>query len=92
MWKEGRIVRSSEDYGKWARQVAESEKVLFLDLNDVIATEYEKLGQEKVETFFADEHTHTNLAGAELNARCVIACLKMLKSNPLAPYFSEKAK
>ena len=92
MWKEGRIVRSSEDYGKWARQVANSEKVLFLDLNEIIATEYEKLGQEKVETFFADEHTHTNLAGAELNARCVIACLKLLKPNPLAPYFSEKAK
>ena len=70
MWKEGRIVRSSEDYGKWAKQVAESEKVLFLDLNEVIATEYEKLGQEKVETFFADERTHTNLAGAELNASC----------------------
>jgi rhamnogalacturonan acetylesterase len=92
MWKDGRIVRSSEDYGKWAREVADSEKVHFLDLNEVIAKEYEKLGQEKVETFFADERTHTNLAGAELNAKWVIASLKMLKPNPLAHYFSEKAK
>ena len=38
-----------------------------------------------------DEHTHTNQAGAELNARWVIAGLKSLPQNPLAPYFSAKA-
>jgi hypothetical protein len=32
------------------------------------------------------------LAGAELNAACVIAGLKALRKNPLADYFSAKAK
>lgn len=86
IWKDGKVVRSSEDYGKWAREVATSEDVLFIDLNEIIAREYEKIGPEKVEALFADEHTHTNLAGAELNAAAVVAGLKALKTNPLAPF------
>jgi hypothetical protein len=38
-----------------------------------------------------DEHTHPNLPGAVLNAQMVVAGLKALKGNPLAPYFSTKA-
>jgi rhamnogalacturonan acetylesterase len=41
---------------------------------------------------FADPHTHTSAAGAELNARCVIAGLKGLKANPLANYFSARTQ
>ena len=52
---------------------------------------YDALGEEKVNPLFADPHTHTSRVGAELNAECVIAALKALKSNPLAPYFTEKA-
>jgi hypothetical protein len=40
---------------------------------------------------FADPHTHTSAAGAELNARCVIAGLKALKDDPLASCFSAKS-
>ena len=87
IWKDGKVVRSSEDYGKWAREVAAAEGVLFIDLNEIIAREYEKIGPEKVASLFADEHTHTNLAGAELNAAAVVAGLKALKTNPLAPFF-----
>jgi rhamnogalacturonan acetylesterase len=92
IWKDGRIVRASEDYGKWAAEVARSEKVAFLDLNEIIARRYDELGPEKVEPLFADPHTHTSLPGAELNAACVIAALKGLPKNPLAAYFSAKAK
>ena len=44
-----------------------------------------------MEALFADPHTHTSRAGAELNAASVIVALKGLKSNPLARYFSDKA-
>jgi len=91
-WKEGKIVRSSESYGKWAADVATSENVLFVDLNELIARRYDALGPEKVEPLFGDEHTHTSRAGAELNAECVISGLKALKTNPLAADFSPKAK
>lgn len=90
IWKDGKIVRGAADYGGWAHDVARSEKVLFVDLNEIIAIEYERLGPERVEPLFADPHTHTSLAGAELNARCVIAGLKAIPTNPLAPYFSPK--
>ena len=92
IWKDGKIVRASEDYGKWAAEVAKVEKVAFLDLNEIIARRYDELGPEKVEPLFADPHTHTSLSGAELNAACVIAALKALPKNPLAAYFSVKAK
>lgn len=89
IWKEGRITR--DQYGRWAEDVAKAEKVAFIDLNEIIARQYEALGAEKVEPLFADEHTHTSLAGAELNAASVIAGLKLLKPNPLYAYFSKKA-
>lgn len=89
IWKEGAIVR--DRYAGWAQEVAEAEGVPFVDLHEAIARTYERLGPEAVERLFADERTHTNRAGAELNARSVIAVLKGLQENPLAPYLSEKA-
>ncbi|MEP7336480.1 MAG: rhamnogalacturonan acetylesterase, partial [Acidobacteriota bacterium] len=53
--------------------------------------QYEAMSAEKVEPLFADEHTHTTLTGAEINAASVIVGLKALKPNPLASYFSAKA-
>ena len=37
-----------------------------------------------------DEHTHTNRAGAELNATIVVAGLKALPGNPLAGYLVKR--
>ncbi len=91
IWKEGKIVRSA-DYAKWSAEVALAQSVRFLDLNEIIARRYDELGQEKVEPLFGDEHTHTSPAGAELNAECVIAALKGLQENPLAPYFSDMGR
>jgi lysophospholipase L1-like esterase len=91
IWKDGRIVRNSGDYAGWAADVARSEHVPFIDLNEIIAARYDEMGAEKVEPLFGDEHTHTTRAGAELNAECVIAGLKSLPQDPLARYFSERA-
>jgi rhamnogalacturonan acetylesterase len=90
IWKDGRIVR--DPYARWAEEVARSQQVPLVDLNDIIARRYEAMGPDKVESLFADDHTHTTRAGAELNAACVITGLKALDPNPLAPYFSAKAK
>src|SRR5215467_7694890 len=88
IWKEGRIVR--DQYARWAEEAAKSEKVGFIDLNEIIARQYEAMSAEKVEPHFADEHTHTTLAGAELNAASVVSGLKALKPDPLASYYSAK--
>lgn len=91
-WKDQKIVRSNEDYGKWAKEVANSEKVGFIDLNNLIADQYDRLGEEKVEPLFADPHTHTSRAGAELNAAAVIKGLNELKSPNLTRFYSAKGK
>jgi lysophospholipase L1-like esterase len=85
-WKDGRIVRSKDNYAGWAEAVAKSKNAAFVDLNELIARRYDELGEAKVEPLFGDEHTHTSAAGAELNAQCVISGLRMLPNNPLAQY------
>jgi lysophospholipase L1-like esterase len=91
IWQDGKIARNNLDYAGWAAEVAEAGKVPLVDLNESIARRYDKLGPEKVEPLFADPHTHTSRAGAELNAECVIAGLKRLVPNPLAQFFAAKA-
>jgi lysophospholipase L1-like esterase len=86
IWNGGRIVRAAESYGGWARQVAAEEGVAFIDLNERVAARYETEGAANVEAFFADEHTHTNRAGAELNASTVTAALRALPGDPLGAW------
>jgi len=88
IWKGDKIARNNEDYGKWAEDVANAEQAPFVDLNEIIAQEYDRLGPEKVKPLFADPHTHTSRAGAEINAAAVVDGLKTLPINPLAPYLA----
>jgi len=86
-WKDGKVNRASASYGKWAAEAAQAGGAFFIDLNEIIARRYEQLGQEKVtKEFFVSEHTHTSMAGAKVNAECVIEGLKALKDCPLNPY------
>jgi lysophospholipase L1-like esterase len=87
-WNDGRIVRSSPDgYAAWAAQVALEEGAFLIDLNSLIAARYDGLGPEAVDALFADPHTHTSRAGAELNARIVFAALQQLDGFPCAVAF-----
>lgn len=69
-WKEGKVNRASNDYGKWAAEAAAQEKVPFIDLNKLIADDYDREGEQKVaSTYFGTtDHTHTIEAGARMNA------------------------
>jgi lysophospholipase L1-like esterase len=78
IWKDGKINRNSSDYAKWAREVAQSEKTPLIDLNEIVAAKYDQLGPAQVDPLFADPHTHTSRAGAELNAQVVAENLKTL--------------
>ena len=83
-WQDGKIAR--DPYARWAGEVAAAANAPFVDLNEIIALRYEAMGPEKVEPMFADPHTHTSRAGAELNAECVVQGLRALQDDPLAPY------
>ena len=88
IWKDGKVARASNDYGKWASESAKTAGAFFIDLNEIIAKHYEQEGQKKVqeEYFGATDHTHTTLAGAQLNAVCVVEGLRGLKDCPLSTY------
>jgi len=92
IWKDGKVVRNAESYGGWARQVATANNVAFIDLNEIIARRYDALGEVKVEPLFADPHTHTSWAGAELNAECVVTGLKALPGDPLFRFLSARGQ
>lgn len=84
----GAFVRDGESYAGWAEQVARAEGVPFIDLNELVAREYDGLGPERVAPLFEGDHTHTSLEGARLTARVVVGALNALPENPLAPYLS----
>ena len=85
--KDGKVVRNAATYGGWAAEVAKSQGVFFVDLNELIAQQYETLGQEKVsKEFFFNDQTHTSPAGARLNAESVVMGLRQLKKFPLTRF------
>lgn len=84
-WIDGKIARS-QDYGKWAQETALTTGAYFVDLNSIIADQYDRLGADSVKHFFPGDHTHTNEAGARLNAEAVAAGLRMIGNDPLKDY------
>ncbi len=92
IWVDGKIRRQTDTYRGWAQQVAAAEHVGFVDLNEIIARRYDALGPDAVDKLFGDPHTHTDLAGAQLNAECVVAGLRALPHHPIAPYLSPKGR
>lgn len=87
-WKDGKVNRSHDSWALWAKQVAESNKAFFIDLNENIAAKYEKEGEKTVKSkyFTPKDNTHTNLAGAKLNAETVVEGIKSLKKCQLKKF------
>jgi lysophospholipase L1-like esterase len=85
-WENGRVLRADADYGKWAAAVARETGVPFIDLNEIVAADYERLGAARVaEEFFPPtDHTHTTRAGAQRTALLVAQALRALPDCPLA--------
>ncbi len=92
-WNNDKIIRNeSETFVKWTANAAKDSGAYFIDLNEMVALEFEKLGQEKVELFFADKRTHSTPAGALLNAEIVVAGLRALDKIKIDKYLSDKGK
>ena len=86
IWTGSKVNRNGgNDYGGWSAQVGKSENVPFIDLNAIIADKYDALGFDKVKTtYFPGDHTHTDPAGAQVNAASVVEGIKALPNCPLA--------
>lgn len=92
IWKNGKVERGMGHMLEWARQVAQEEKVPFVDHSDITADLYEKIGQAEVATLFPADHTHTSTLGAGLNAETFIAGLRALSNMPLVDYLNSTGK
>ena len=85
MWKDGKLLRSSADYAKWAEEAAATTGTVFIPLNDIVADKYDLMGADKVKAFFPRDHTHTNDAGAKFNAQMIKEALLQMKHPLITP-------
>lgn len=85
-WNDGKVKRANNDFGKWAKETADLEDVAFIDLNQITADKYDIMGPEKVKKLFSGDHTHTNEAGATINAASVAEGIKLQKELRLNRY------
>jgi rhamnogalacturonan acetylesterase len=90
IWKDGKVPRANNDFGKWAKEVADQEGAFFIDLNAITADKYDQWGPEKVKEFFPGDHTHTNKEGAAINAASVTEGIRLNPSIELNKYLLKK--
>ncbi len=87
-FREGKVIRATNDFGKWAKEIAQQKAVNFIDLNAITADKYDKWGPEKVKEFFPGDHTHTNKAGADVNAQSVVEGIRQNPAIALNKYLA----
>jgi rhamnogalacturonan acetylesterase len=85
-FREGKVLRAANDYGKWAKEAAEQDGAYFIDLNAITADKYDQFGPDEVKKFFPGDHTHTNKEGADVNAQSVVQGIRQNKKIKLNKY------
>lgn len=78
-WPNGIVEQRKNTYVKWTQQVAEKENAIYIDVSNLLAEKYQKLGKEKVKDFFPKDHTHSGLEGATFSAKTIAEYLKKSK-------------
>lgn len=84
-WKGDQMLRNNETYGKWSKEVADAEQVLYIDMNDIIARKFEKMGQQAAAAYFIDR-VHTSFDGAVMNAKAAIEGVLQVEDCELKNY------
>ncbi|SMO53862.1 DUF6250 domain-containing protein [Gracilimonas mengyeensis] len=88
----GTVISKLVKYDQWAEQVATAEGVAFLDLNDIIGSEYEQMSDEEVDALFVEDRVHSTKKGAKFSAKMVVSALKGLQRNPVGHLMAEEAE
>jgi len=89
-FRDGKVMRANNDYGKWSAEVAAQTGAFFVDLNSITADKYDKLGPDETKKLFPGDHTHTNIDGARINAASVTEGLRLLKDCHLKDFLLQK--
>ena len=82
------MIRNSDTYGRWSKEVAETEGVLYIDMNDLIATKCETMGKEETNALFKDR-VHTSREGAMLFGKTLIEGIRMIPEFQLNQYIKQ---
>ncbi|WP_299580983.1 GDSL-type esterase/lipase family protein [uncultured Sunxiuqinia sp.] len=85
-WSGGKLESVSDSNSLWARDLAQSGQVFYIDLNHVITLEYEAMGPQIARQLFTNDPVRTNAAGARLTALTLAKELKKLQSCALSGY------
>lgn len=95
-WPTGKIERRNDTYGRWYREVVSETGVDFVDIHNISADFLDKKFagknpekcKQKASIYFNNDHTHTSLIGAQMNAKSLAKGLKQLH-HPLANYLKK---
>jgi len=91
-WKEGRIPCAADGYRLWTWQTATNQHAAFVDLSRLIADRFQREGPDAVTAQFIDDTVHTNITGAEANARDAVAGLRAIESLPFKAMLSKAGR
>ncbi|MFT3753285.1 MAG: rhamnogalacturonan acetylesterase [Paludibacter sp.] len=78
------VIRNTKGFGAWTEEAAKMEKVPYINANKFIANKLDKMGKDSIQGLYYGDHTHTSLAGAQLNAKTIAEAVKASKDRKLA--------
>ena len=76
----------------WIRQIAQEEKVPWLDAGGAIADSFQRLGRDGIRPFFQADPLHTTTFGATNNCEALIGAIKAMPELGLEPYLNDNGK
>ena len=85
----GQIERNTNSFGAWTKAAAERAGAYYIDLNKISGDKFQDMGYNQglrvVAEYFKNDHTHTSLKGARLNAQSIAEGLRQTDC-PLKEY------
>jgi rhamnogalacturonan acetylesterase len=89
----GNTLRSDWPFAEYADRIAQAERVEYLNHTQYSALTFQAMGPTQAKTYFPNDNTHTNWAGAELNAQNFVQSIKCrCGGSQLMPFLNSGAK
>lgn len=79
------VERFDKTFNAWCKEVAAQEDVVYIDLNQLAAAQYDAIGKQKAQADYFADSVHTLEAGARMYCRTLADALKS-SGSPLASY------
>ncbi len=79
------------EYTRWTKELGRRLHLPVLDLTNLCADKYERMGRVAVNRLYSD-HNHTYIPGAHLVAETIVSGLKAFPNSPFLPLLSAKGK